>query len=571
MPSITEHENNIYTKEKDSVEEYLIRIIQRYFEVEKECTRLDIEAIIQESFTRVKQWIVRGYACVFSLNNEFGHLSIDANYFNAEYQIDKKTAFNKDFGYEEDTICQGNDYRLYNARVPLEHTHTIDQIEGLQEQLDIIIELLEENSKLHYHDNLEILNMIRYATAQTEIDLIMLENMVAAIKEYVSELEYYKTYASQEYTDKIDQITIELNNIIDLSNTFVTETVLEAVNWFDNALYYTDNKIQGISNDAFAMFAGYRGIDTTDIIDYLSKIDLLVETGTINIQNITSRCQLFPNYDEGYTDIGYGLSAIKTPSKYNNLHKLSRRVKLSFQYTENGAVIRTPLPFYHVTDDNKIIYISAGYNQSNGSIKCDVFVHARVKTIVDCPRMTYNINTKMAYIPCLNLYRDDIKKTDDMLVQTGCDLAIVDDYSHSDLLNLLKNISDASYRQKNYYLQGYYSIGDDDDIVDRNNNILTYYNIHTPQDVKNRVASGMSYIDKDKISTLDQELGLNYPSSKETEYGFILSYKDNKLQDYFQNPKIYYEVFGTVDTSDISTKTANITGKVRNYETGENL
>ena len=32
--NLREHENNIFTKEKDKVEEYLLRIVHRYFDIE---------------------------------------------------------------------------------------------------------------------------------------------------------------------------------------------------------------------------------------------------------------------------------------------------------------------------------------------------------------------------------------------------------------------------------------------------------------------------------------------------------------------------------------------------------
>lgn len=44
----------------------------------------------------------------------------------------KRTAFNKDYGNIADTVCQGNDSRLSNARTPLPHTHTEAQISDLK-------------------------------------------------------------------------------------------------------------------------------------------------------------------------------------------------------------------------------------------------------------------------------------------------------------------------------------------------------------------------------------------------------------------------------------------------------
>ena len=50
--------------------------------------------------------------------------------------LTKNTAFNKNYGSTLDTVCQGNDSRLSDARTPLAHTHTISNITGLQTTLD---------------------------------------------------------------------------------------------------------------------------------------------------------------------------------------------------------------------------------------------------------------------------------------------------------------------------------------------------------------------------------------------------------------------------------------------------
>ena len=55
----------------------------------------------------------------------------------------KNTGFNKNFGNTAGTVCQGNDSRLSDARVPLEHAHVISDVTGLSTALngkqDVII------------------------------------------------------------------------------------------------------------------------------------------------------------------------------------------------------------------------------------------------------------------------------------------------------------------------------------------------------------------------------------------------------------------------------------------------
>ena len=53
-----------------------------------------------------------------------------------ENAFTKNTAFNKNFGTTADTVTQGNDARLSDARIPTAHTHPISDITGLQTALD---------------------------------------------------------------------------------------------------------------------------------------------------------------------------------------------------------------------------------------------------------------------------------------------------------------------------------------------------------------------------------------------------------------------------------------------------
>lgn len=45
--------------------------------------------------------------------------------------IIKNTAFNKDFGNTTGSVCEGNDTRLSDPRIPLSHTHSLNDISDL--------------------------------------------------------------------------------------------------------------------------------------------------------------------------------------------------------------------------------------------------------------------------------------------------------------------------------------------------------------------------------------------------------------------------------------------------------
>ena len=67
--------------------------------------------------------------------------------------LTKNTAFNKNYGSTADTVCQGNDSRLSDARTPLAHTHTISNITGLQTTLE------GKASTTHSHVISDIVNL----------------------------------------------------------------------------------------------------------------------------------------------------------------------------------------------------------------------------------------------------------------------------------------------------------------------------------------------------------------------------------------------------------------------------
>ena len=53
-----------------------------------------------------------------------------------EDMFSKNTAFNRNFGTTSETVCQGNDSRLSDARTPTAHAHTVSDVSGLQTTLD---------------------------------------------------------------------------------------------------------------------------------------------------------------------------------------------------------------------------------------------------------------------------------------------------------------------------------------------------------------------------------------------------------------------------------------------------
>lgn len=236
---LNEHQDNHFIKEQSKVEKYLLRIIQRYFDIENNFTKESIEAMIIESLTRFKQIIVSEKGFIFSLNKQTGNLTLTIRDFGGEPAITKKTAFNKDFGSTDDTICEGNDPRLSNDREPTEHVHQLTDINGLKEKLDE----LNLSGVLHTHDNKNVLDLLQYTGTQTQFDLIIVEHLQKAIDDYISTLQKYNNEldaAHNKYIEKLTLYLLQINQtLLDLS--FVINS---AEAWLQEAYKYTDSKVQ---------------------------------------------------------------------------------------------------------------------------------------------------------------------------------------------------------------------------------------------------------------------------------------------------------------------------------------
>lgn len=171
-----EDKNNYYSKELNNLDRYLLRIVKRYFDLEEINNTASINAIITEAIARYKASIVYEQSLVAILNNKFGIVNININDLNGEKVFEKGTAFNKNFGNTKDTICIGNDNRLYDKRKPTEHHHKITDVTDLTKTLD---DIKKELSKYdyHLHTNMEILNKLKYTGTNTQIDLIKFESL----------------------------------------------------------------------------------------------------------------------------------------------------------------------------------------------------------------------------------------------------------------------------------------------------------------------------------------------------------------------------------------------------------
>ena len=278
--ALEQHEDNRFTKERDDVEKYLLRIIQRYFDIQNVYTQESIEAIIIESLTRYKQSIFHekgGF--IFSLNQKTGHIILTISDLGGEEAFEKQSAFNKDFGNEADTICEGNDPRLEDEREPLQHEHEIADVKGLAERLKKII----PSNKMHIHKNKNILDMITYTGTKTEIDLIILDYLEENLKKYYDNLLYYQR-EEKAITNKAIEDLSSYITIIEQDLEYAKSLIENAVTWLEDAYKYTDNKVDLLKDKFTRLLLKYMTQGDVQLLkEYFSKIHYLISDGEIAI------------------------------------------------------------------------------------------------------------------------------------------------------------------------------------------------------------------------------------------------------------------------------------------------
>lgn len=142
-------ENNIFIKSLDTVDSYLVNIINRYFNNDGNDIKINAEGIIDETIRRVKEDLYdlikeSGIeSSVTSVNKMNGDVVLDYSSVGAEKAFTKNTAFNKNFGTTIGTVCKGDDIRLSDSRPPLKHYHDEYLIPS---ELDLtILSLLSKN------------------------------------------------------------------------------------------------------------------------------------------------------------------------------------------------------------------------------------------------------------------------------------------------------------------------------------------------------------------------------------------------------------------------------------------
>ena len=376
--ALKEHDNNILTKEyNDPIERYLRRIIQRYFQIENEISQETKESIIIQAYTRLKEYLNafdRKY--ILCLNEKSGAIDLTIRDLNGEEAFEKNTAFNKDFCEDNveqaDHIVSGDDTRLSDARIPLTHTHEIEDIIGLRE-------LLEEhnliNGGFHLHNNLNVLNMLMYTGSMISIDLLLLEDLEGkvnkAVEKFTETNEYFVNIA-KKYINQLQNIFVAVYNRLNYINANIDLWINDFV---QDANIYSDKKGIEIKNEIHVFLKHYLSNEEYTLLEEtLNKAVKLIHQNEFDLKNIELRNPAIDsictntrtgyfNFDyrfdikEGYTKIAlFNKQSIEIEENIlnyfynNNLNNCM--YKCYFDYTKDGTHYRDQLPHIYQINDS---------------------------------------------------------------------------------------------------------------------------------------------------------------------------------------------------------------------------
>jgi hypothetical protein len=210
-----ELQDNQFIKKTDTVEKYLLDLVKRYFESNSEVNPNTQEYIIQKAVSRMKSELDIDNAGVVSINGQTGDITINCESLGAEPFIgDKKTAFNCDFGTTKGTVCEGNDPRLSDKRVPTKHSHSIDEINGLQGQLSSLQNLIQTlNGTSHSHNNKQVLDKIFYSGKNEVINLDVLDVISKQVDDKIAEVDNLISTYKTALDTLVTQTTDKINNL----------------------------------------------------------------------------------------------------------------------------------------------------------------------------------------------------------------------------------------------------------------------------------------------------------------------------------------------------------------------
>ena len=384
--------DSMYIKQTDAVEKYLLNLVQEYFKSSGLASSTSREYIIKRAVERMKEEMEFDQLGVLSITlpdgiKRTGAVTITLEDLLGEPAIvPKRSAFNVNFGTEQNTACEGNDPRLSDKRDPLEHKHEISEINGLEGILSTITGKIERvNGFLHEHKNKSVLDILVYTGNKSVIDLADLENIEEKIKKIVQDIENDITEYRNDIQTKVTQINTEIQTVrteIESIKQYILDTNKQ---YFEQSKAYADTKINDAIADIDNKLMDYtKKTELSPILDLASNVYTLVGSMEIPLSNAAN----LKEYDADVSIAQDVLDELNT-----RMQRLQdTQIELLLEYSDGSNLMRSHTP-HVIIDDNTI----------NGTLQTGVvFDNNTVHVSISCESNIpdYIINSKII----LNIY-----------------------------------------------------------------------------------------------------------------------------------------------------------------------
>lgn len=355
MEELSEHR---YIKSTDTVEAYLLQLVEDYFKHTSVASPASREYVIERAVKRMKDELTFEGVGVLSITlpgdtePRTGAVRISLEELGGEPLIAPKlSAFNVNFGIEQNTACEGNDPRLSDKRFPLQHKHQISEVIGLEGILSTLEEQVKKATGIsHTHKNQSVLNMLTYSGNKTVIDLTILDTLEPKINQIVENIKNdINTYKSQ-IDAKLSQVNTKITEVQQAVASLQQFIIDKNKEYYNAAKQYTDEAITTSEEKIYKEFEKYvKNADIQPLVDIANRITTLVGTQTIDLM---SRIQI------GSTDKKYEFSE---PIETRLLDEIQDRnqlfnecqFELYMTYYFNGKQVYEQIPFVSIIN-NKI-------------------------------------------------------------------------------------------------------------------------------------------------------------------------------------------------------------------------
>lgn len=370
MEELNEHR---YIKGTDTVEAYLLQLVENYFKHTSVASPASREYVIERAVKRMKDELTFEGVGVLSITlpgdtkPRTGAVRISLEELGGEPLIAPKlSAFNVNFGIEQNTACEGNDPRLSDKRFPLQHKHQISEVIGLEGILSTLEEQVKKATGInHTHKNQTVLNMLTYSGNKTVIDLTILDTLEPKINQIVESIKNdINTYKSQIDT-KLSQVNTKITEVQQTVSALQQFIIDKNKEYYNAAKQYTDEAITTSEEKIYKEFEKYvKNADIQPLVDIANRITTLVGTQTIDLM---SRIQI------GSTDKKYEFTE---PIETRLLDEIQARnqlftecqFELYMTYYSNGKQVYEQIPFVSIINNKIDGILQVSINNTNKTV-----------------------------------------------------------------------------------------------------------------------------------------------------------------------------------------------------------